>query len=355
MELTLWKRWLLVGVAASAFNAAAWAADKAKVVILATGGTIAGAGASTANSASYQAAKVPVDKLMLSVPELASVAQVRGEQVFQIASESFTNSHLLQLGKRISALAKQQDVDGIVVTHGTDTLEETAYFLNLTVHTDKPIVVVGSMRPGTAMSADGALNLYNAVVVAASRDARGKGVLVTMNDQIDSGRDVGKGINIKTNAFASQWGSLGMVVEGRNYWFRAPVKRHTMNSEFDIDKLDQLAPVEIVYGYGNVPASLYEAAAAAGARAIIHAGTGNGSVADRIVPTLQNLRGKGVQIIRSARVPAGFVLRNAEQPDDKHDWVVAHDLNPQKARILAAVALSQFSDSQNLQRVFWEY
>ena len=177
-----------------------------------------------------------------------------------------------------------------------------------------------------------------------------------MNDQIDSGRDVGKGINIKTNAFASQWGPLGMVVEGRNYWFRAPVKRHTMSSEFDIDKLDQLAPVEIVYGYGNVPASLYEAAAAAGARAIIHAGTGNGSVADRIVPTLQSLRGKGVQIIRSARVPApGFVLRNAEQPDDKHDWVVAHDLNPQKARILAAVALSQFSDSQNLQRVFWEY
>jgi glutamin-(asparagin-)ase len=140
--------------------------QRAHVVILATGGTIAGAGASAANSATYQAAKVPVDKLLASVPELSNLADVRGEQVFQMASESFTNEHLIKLAKRVSALAKQADVDGIVVTHGTDTLEETAYFLTLTVHTTKPIVVVGSMRPGTALSADGALNLYNAVATA---------------------------------------------------------------------------------------------------------------------------------------------------------------------------------------------
>ncbi|PKO38687.1 MAG: L-asparaginase, partial [Betaproteobacteria bacterium HGW-Betaproteobacteria-6] len=154
-------------------------ADKPNVVILATGGTIAGAGADVAKSATYQAAKVPVDKLIAGIPTLADVAQVRGEQVFQIASESFTNEHLLTLGKRVAVLAKQADVDGIVITHGTDTLEETAFFLNLVIHTDKPIVVVGSMRPGTAMSADGMLNLSNAVSVAASQDARGKGVLVT--------------------------------------------------------------------------------------------------------------------------------------------------------------------------------
>ncbi|MGQ5523347.1 type II asparaginase [Chitinimonas sp. PSY-7] len=353
MFTPLWKKLALISLTATALTTVA--AEKPNVVILATGGTIAGAGATTANSASYQAAKVPVDKLILSVPELANVANVKGEQAFQIASESFTNDRLLELGKRVSALSKQADVDGIVITHGTDTLEETAYFLNLTVHTDKPIVVVGSMRPGTAMSADGTLNLYNAVVVAGSPDAKGKGVLVTMNDQIDSGRDVTKSINIKTNAFSSQWGSLGMVVEGKNYWFRAPVKRHTMQSEFDIDKINQLALVEIVYSYGNVPASMYEAAAANGAKAVIHAGTGNGSVADRIVPTLQKLRKEGLQIVRSARVPAGFVLRNAEQPDDKYDWVVAHDLNPQKAKILASVALSQPSNSKELQRIFWEY
>ena len=321
------SRWL-AGLLLSAASAVAMAqAAKPNVVVLATGGTIAGAGASAANSATYAAAKVPVDKLLAGLPELANVAKVSGEQVFQIASESFTNEHLLRLGQRVSALAKQADVDGIVITHGTDTLEETAYFLNLTVRTNKPIVVVGSMRPGTALSADGALNLYDAVTVAASKDAAGKGVLVTMNDEIQSGRDVSKTINIKTEAFKSQWGPLGMVVEGKNYWFRAPVKRHTTNSEFNIDDI----------------------------KALIHAGTGNGSVAAQAVDSLKALRAAGVQIVRSARVPDGFVLRNAEQPDDKYDWVVAHDLRPQKARILAMVALTKTNDSKELQRIFWEY
>ncbi|NDZ12964.1 L-asparaginase [Variovorax sp. WS11] len=325
------------------------------VVILATGGTIAGAGASAANSATYAAAKVPVDKLIAGLPEISKVANVRGEQVFQIASESFTNDNLMVLAKRVSALSKQADVDGIIITHGTDTLEETAYFLNLVVRTSKPIVVVGSMRPGTALSADGALNLYDAVNVAASKDASGKGVLVTMNDEIQSGRDVSKVVNIKTEAFKSQWGPLGMIVEGKNYWFRAPVKRHTTQSEFNIDEITALPAVDIVYGYGNVPATAIDAFGKSGAKALVLAGTGNGSVADRIVPVLQKLRSDGVQIIRSSRVSDGFVIRNAEQPDDKYDWVVAHDLKPQKARILAMVALTKTNDPKQLQRIFWEY
>jgi len=325
------------------------------VVILATGGTIAGAGASAVNSATYAAAKVGVDKLIAGLPELAKVANVRGEQVFQVASESLTNDNLLTLAKRVSALSKQSDVDGIVITHGTDTLEETAYFLTLTVHTNKPIVVVGSMRPGTALSADGALNLYDAVNVAGSKDAVGKGVLVTMGDNIDSGRDVSKNVNIKTSAFSSQWGPLGMIVEGKNYWFRAPVKRHTMNSEFDIDSINALPPVEIAMGYEGVSSVAIDAIARSGAKALIHGGTGNGSVADRIVPNLQKARTDGVIVIRSSRVPDGFVIRNAEQPDDKYDWVVAHDLRPQKARILAMVALTKTSDTKELQRIFWEY
>ena len=325
------------------------------VVILATGGTIAGAGASAVNSATYSAAKVPVDKLIAGLPELSKVANVRGEQVFQVASESLTNDNLLTLAKRVSALSKQPDVDGIVITHGTDTLEETAYFLTLTVHTAKPIILVGSMRPGTALSADGALNLFNAVNVAASKDAGGKGVLVTMNDEIQSGRDVSKTVNIKTEAFKSQWGPLGMIVEGRNYWFRAPMKRHTMQSEFDIDSIDALPPVEIALGYEGVAPTAIDALAASGIKALVHAGTGNGSVADRIVPHLQKVRADGILVIRSSRVPDGFVIRNAEQPDDKYDWVVAHDLKPQKARILAMVALTKTNDPKQLQRIFWEY
>jgi glutamin-(asparagin-)ase len=354
VKLNIQKLVAGIGLAVLSTFAAAQAA-KPNVVILATGGTIAGAGATALNSATYAAAKVPVDKLLAGLPELANVANVKGEQVSQIASESFTNDNLLKLGKRISALVKQPDVDGIVVTHGTDTLEETAYFLNLVIRTNKPIVVVGSMRPGTALSADGALNLFDAVSVAASKDAAGKGVLVTMNDEIQSGRDVSKTINIKTEAFKSQWGPLGMVVEGNNYWFRAPVKRHTLQSEFNIDEIDTLAPVEVVYGYGNVSRTALDAVGKSGIKALIHGGTGNGSVADRIVPALQDVRARGIQVIRSSRVPDGFVLRNAEQPDDKYDWVVAHDLNPQKARILAAVAMTKTVDSKELQRIFWQY
>lgn len=349
-------RWALVVVSAVVFSGTAIAQSKPNVVILATGGTIAGAGADVTNSATYQAAKVPVDKLIAGIPQLSNIAAVRGEQVFQIASESFTNANLLTLGKRVAALARQGDVDGIVITHGTDTTEETAYFLNLVVHTEKPIVVVASMRPGTAMSADGMLNLYSAVAVAGSKDARGKGVLVVLNDEINSGRDVSKSINIKVEAFKSPWGPLGLVVEGKNYWFRKLDKRHTMNSEFDIEKIDALPLVEIAYAGGNVSDTAYRAFANSGTKAIIHAGPGNGSVAGPLVPVLQEMRGKGIQIIRSSHVNAGgFVLRNAEQPDDKYDWIVAHDLNPQKARILATVALTSTNDSKELQRIFWEY
>lgn len=327
-----------------------------RVVILATGGTIAGAGAGAADSATYQAAKVPVEQLLANVPQLPALAEVRGEQIFQIASESFGNEQLLALGRRVAELAENPEVDGIVITHGTDTLEETAYFLTLVERTDKPIVLVGSMRPGTALSADGPLNLYNAVAVAGNLQSRGKGVLVTLNDEIHSGRDVSKALNIRTDAFQSPWGPLGMVVEGKSYWFRLPAKRHTLNSEFDIRQIASLPRVDIAYAYGNLDGTAYRAFAQAGARAIVHAGTGNGSVAAALVPTLQALRQEGLQIVRASRADrGGFVLRNAEQPDDKYDWLVAHDLNPQKARILAMVALTRTQDSRELQRIFWEY
>ncbi|MGE5866678.1 MAG: asparaginase [Rhizobacter sp.] len=346
---------LLAPFAACAQTAPATPTKKPVVVVVATGGTIAGAGASSANSATYQAAKVPVDKLIAGLPELADVAEVRGQQAFQIASESFTNEKLVELGKSISTLLKDPAVDGVVVTHGTDTLEETSFFLNLVVRTEKPIVLVGSMRPGTALSADGALNLYNAVVLAGTPSARGKGVLVMMNDDILSGRDVAKRVNIKTSAFGSQWGPLGMMVERKAYWFRAPVKRQGMTSEFDIDRITALPEVAIVYGSGSMNTSLVPAAVASGAKAIVHAGTGNGSVPNYGVDALRQARTAGLQIVRSSRVADGFVLRNSEQPDDKYDWVVAHDLNPQKAKILTALALTKGVTSAELQRMFMEY
>ena len=330
---------------------------KNNVVVVATGGTIAGAGASSTNSATYTAAKVPVDALLNAVPQIQNLANVTGVQAMQVASESITDKELLSLARQVNDLLKKPDVNGVVITHGTDTLEETAFFLNLVIHSDKPIVVVGSMRPGTALSADGPLNLYSAVALAADDSAKGKGTFVLMNDDIFAARDVTKTINIHTNAFSSQWGALGMLVEGKPYWFRNTVKRHNNSSEFNIENIkgDSLPSVQIVYGSGNMLPDAYNAYAKAGVKAIINAGTGNGSVPNYIVPTLNELQKQGVQIIRSSRVPQGFVLRNAEQPDDKYGWVVAHDLNPQKAKLLAALALTKTTDAKEIQRIFWDY
>lgn len=346
---------LLTLVLSLIFPITIWA--KNNVVVVATGGTIAGAGASATNSATYTAAKVPVDDLIKAVPQLQNIANVSGVQALQIASESITDKELLQLARQVNSLVKKPDVHGLVITHGTDTLEETAFFLSLVIHTDKPIVLVGAMRPATALSADGPLNLYSAVALAADDSAQGKGVMVLMNDSIFAARDVTKSINIHTNAFNSQWGALGMLVEGKAYWFRQVSKRFNTRSEFNIEHIqgDRLPLVQIVYASTNMLPDAYLAYAKAGAQAIIHAGTGNGSVANYLVSTLKQLQQNGVQIVRSARVPQGFVLRNAEQPDDQYNWVVAHDLNPQKAKLLTALALTKTKDAQQLQRMFWEY
>ena len=331
---------------------------KNNVVVVATGGTIAGAGASSINSATYSAAKVPVDALIKAVPQVNDLANVTGIQALQVASESITDKELLSLARQINDLVKKPSVNGVVITHGTDTMEETAFFLNLVVHTDKPIVLVGSMRPSTALSADGPLNLYSAVALASSDGAKNKGVMVLMNDSIFAARDVTKGINIHTNAFVSQWGALGTLVEGKPYWFRSSVKKHTNSSEFNIEKIqgDVLPSVQIVYGSDSMIPDAYQAFAKAGVKAIIHAGTGNGSMANYLVPEVRKLHDeKGIQIVRSSRVAQGFIIRNAEQPDDKYGWSAAHDLNPQKARILVALALTKTNDAKQIQDMFWKY
>lgn len=330
-------------------------ARKANVVIIGTGGTIAGAGASATNTAAYQSAVVPVDKIIASVPEISKIANVKGEQIFQIGSESFNNERLLKLGKRVAALLKQADVDGIVITHGTDTIEETAYFLNLTLKSDKPVVVVGSMRPGTALGADGALNLYDAVLVASNPASRGKGTLVVLNDEIHTGRDVTKTNTFKTETFRSPFGPLGYVVEGRTLFYRLPARPHTLQTQWDIDKIDTLPEVAVVYAYGNVNPASVDAAVRNGAKAIVYAATGNGSVGDYMVEPLKAARANGVQIVRASRTGSGVVVRNAEQPDDKYDWIVTDDQLPQKARILMALGLTQTNDTKALQQLFWRY
>jgi len=335
----------------------AGAADKkAHVTILATGGTIAGSGASSTTTVGYTAATVGVDRLIAAVPELAQVAQVKGEQVFQIASENMSDAYWLTLAKRVNVLLAQSDVDGIVITHGTDTLEETAYFLGLVVKSKKPVVLVGAMRPGTALSADGPINLYNAVLLAASPEAAGKGVLVAMNDQIHGARDVSKTNTSTPDSFKTpELGMLGYIQGGKPYFYHVSSRKHTTETEFDISKLDTLPQVDIVYGYANVNPVALNALVAAGAKGIIHAGVGDGSLAASVKPALSAARKQGVLIVRGSRVGQGIVARNGEANDDELDFVAADTLNPQKARILLMLALTKTSDSKQIQRMFYTY
>src|SRR5881296_1905447 len=252
----------------------------ANVMILATGGTIAGTGATSTTTVGYTAATVGVQRLIEAVPELKKVANVTGEQVFQIASENMNNEYWLKLAKRVNELLAKSDVDGIVITHGTDTIEETAYFLNLVVKSRKPVVIVGAMRPSTAISADGPINLYNAVTLAGSQDAVGKGVLVVLNDQINGARDVTKTNTANADTFRSwELGFLGYMQDNKPYFYRVSTRKHTADTEFDVSKLESLPQVDIVYGYASMNRVAIDAFVAAGDKAIVHAGVGDGSLA----------------------------------------------------------------------------
>ncbi|MBC7858956.1 MAG: type II asparaginase [Burkholderiaceae bacterium] len=326
------------------------------VVILATGGTIAGSGADSTTTIGYTSATIGVERLIAAVPELKKVANVKGEQVFQIASESMTNDHWLKLAKRVNTLLAQPNVDGIVITHGTDTIEETAYFLDLTVKSSKPVVVVGAMRPSTAISADGPVNLYNAVLLAGSKEAVGKGVLVTLNDQINAAREVTKTNTSTTDTFKSpELGMLGYMQGNKAYFYRQSTRKHTADTEFDISALDTLPQVDIVYGYANMNRLALDAFIAGGAKGIIQAGVGDGSVAAQMKTPLLEARKKGVQIVRSSRVGQGIVARNGEANDDEMDTVVSDTLNPQKARILLMLALTKTNNAKDIQRMFYSY
>jgi L-asparaginase len=327
------------------------------VMVLATGGTIAGTGKSSTTTVGYTAATVGIQTLLKAVPELKTVANVKGEQVFQIASENMNNDYWLKLAKRVNALLAQDDVDGVVITHGTDTIEETSYFLNLVVKSKKPVVVVGAMRPSTAISADGPINLYNAVILAGSDEAVGKGVLVALNDQINAAREVTKTNTSTADTFRTpELGFLGYMQGNKPHFYRQSTRRHTVDTEFDVSGLDALPQVDIVYGYANMNRVAIDAFVAGGAKGIVHAGVGDGSLARPLVEAaLVEARKKGVVIVRSSRVGNGIVARNGEAKDDELDFVVSDTLNPQKARILLMLALTKTTDTKEIQRMFYTY
>jgi L-asparaginase len=263
---------------------------------------------------------------------------------------------MLKLAKRINELARSGDVDGIVITHGTDTMEETAFFLNLTVKTDKPVVMVGSMRPSTAISADGPLNLYNAVGVAADPRARGRGVLVVMNDWIHGAHSLTKTSTTAVQTFLSPLrGLVGVANYGQNDFYTSPEWKHTTQSEFDVSRVTKLPRVDIIFASADMSPDLIDAAVSNGARGIVIAGVGNGNMNNASVKAAANAVKKNVVVVRSSRVAMGAVGRNVEVNDNKLGFIASDELNPQKARILLTLALLKKRDSKDLQNLFMTY
>ncbi len=330
-------------------------AAKPNIHILATGGTIAGTG-SSATGTSYTAGQVAIGTLLDAVPDIRNIANVTGEQIVRIGSQDMNDAVWLTLAKKINELLKRPDIDGIVITHGTDTMEETAYFLNLTVKSNKPVVLVGAMRPSTSLSADGPLNLYNAVVTAAATESRDKGVLVAMNGLILGAASTMKMNTVDVQTFqAPNSGALGYILNGKVFYNQVTLKKHTTQSIFDVTHLTSLPKVGIIYSYSNIEADLMAPLLHNGYKGIIHAGVGNGNIHKNIFPSLIEARKKGILVVRSSRVPTGPTTLDAEVNDAQYRFVASQELNPQKARVLLMLALTQTTDWQQIQQYFNEY
>jgi L-asparaginase len=326
-----------------------------RIVVLATGGTIAGAAASDVQ-AGYTSGQVGVDQLLAAVPQAKKLALLRGEQVANIGSQDMNDEVWLKLATRVNELLARSDVDGVVITHGTDTIEETAYFLNLVVKSTKPVVMTAAMRPSTALSADGPLNFYNAVGVAASREADGRGVLVVVNDWVHGAASLTKTSTTAVQTFMSPlWGLVGSVAYGEVEFYRAPVGRHTTNAEFSVSQGTVLPRVDIIMAHENMDGVMIDAAVSAGARGIVIAGVGNGNMTASAIAALARHAKNGIVCVRSSRVATGRVGRNVEIDDDKHGFVASLSLNPQKARVLLRLALVKTKDVREIQRYFDEY
>ncbi|MGL4364240.1 MAG: L-asparaginase 2 [Bacteroidales bacterium] len=332
-------------------------AQKSNIHILATGGTIAGTKDTSRNDAtSYNAAQLSINTLLDAVPQLKNIANVTGEQIAQIGSQSMTDSVWLVLAKRINTLLKQRNIDGVVVTHGTDTMEETAFFLNLVVKSDKPVVLVGAMYPSTSISADGPSNLYNAVATAGSRISRGKGVLIVMNNLILDAHSATKMNTLDVQAFQSpNTAPLGKVINGKVVYNVGSLKKHTTRTPFDVSALTTLPKVGIMYSYSNITKDIVAPFLDNDYQGIIHAGVGNGNIHDNILPELEEARKKEIIVVRSSRVPTGETTLDAEIDDKKYEFIASKDLNPQKSRALLMLALTKTKDWKTIQNYFNEF
>jgi L-asparaginase len=325
------------------------------IVLLATGGTIAGTAAS-GTQAGYTSGQLGVDAMINAVPDAKKIANLTGEQISNVGSQDMTFEIMMKLAKRINELSRDGKAEGFVITHGTDVIEETAYFLNLTSKTTKPVVLVGSMRPSTAMSADGPLNLYNGIAVAADPDAANHGVLIVMNDEIHSAQSLIKSSTTSVQTFISPMrGLIGATNYGDNRFYRMPHKKWGPNSEFSVDDVTSIPRVDIVYIDAGMSPDLIDCSVDKGAKGIVLAGVGNGNMSKAALDAAKRAVKKGVVVVRSTRVATGDVSRDVEVDDDDIGTIASYELNPQKSRILLGLALLKERSAADIQRIFREY
>jgi L-asparaginase len=326
-----------------------------RVIILATGGTIAGAGAS-ADRAGYTAGKIPIDDLIGSIPSVKKIANISGEQIASVGSQDMTIDIWKKLAIRINEIFKNDEADGVVVTHGTDTQEETAYFLDLVVTSEKPVVLTGSMRPATAISADGPKNLYDAITVAINPNSRGRGTLVSFNEGIYDAREVMKLSTTKTNAFGSpNTGAIGQAYDGRVEYYSSSTREVTPKNPIVITADTKLPRVDIVYMYADAPSDQIDMLIAKKVDGIVIAGVGNGNFNKAYTEAVKRAVKAGIVVCRSSRTPSGRVVLHDEINDDELGTIVSDDLTPQKARILLMLGLTRTKDEKMLQKLFFTF
>ncbi len=325
---------------------------KKHIVVLATGGTIAGlSGNST--SAGYRSGELTVEALLEAVPQLEDCAEISADQFSNIGSQNMTFPLLQALAIKVNQLLDHESVDGVVITHGTDTMEESSFFLNLTVTSEKPVVFTGAMRPSSALSADGPLNLYNAVAVAADSESHNRGVMVVMNNKIHESRALLKNNTTAVETFLSPVrGFLGSVNYGKTKYYRFPYRKHTTKSCFHNIVSRKLPRVDIHYGCNEMPDDLLDASYMLGAKGIVVAGVGNGNMSNTITEKLSDLAAKGVVVVRASRVPAGTVGRAIEIDDDKFGFIASDELSPAKSRILLMLLLVMDVNPTEIQKAF---
>jgi L-asparaginase len=335
-------------------STSAFAQEKKKpnIVILATGGTIAGK-QSAPGEYGYTSGAFNIEDLINAVPGVKNIANITGEQVVNIGSQDMNDAVWLKLAKAINGVAKRSDIDGIVVTHGTDTLEETSFFTELVENTKKPIVFVGSMRPATAIGAEGPANLYNAVAVAADPNAKNRGTLIVMNDKIQTARDVIKTNTTNVETFNSPHrGPLGFVNNGKIKWLDNPGDEHQHKAEFNIADVNKLPRVDIIYAHANMSPDLITSAVKNGAKGLVIAGVGDGNMTKEALAAAEQAAKQGVVIVRSTRLPEGLVLRNNEVNDDQKGFVASSEFNPSKSRVLLQLSLLETKDPKRIQQYF---